>query len=425
MKSTRWSVALLIAIAAFTGLGAVRFCAVSGPHPQALEGELNYLPHPRFIPSWTPDGQHIVFDRYVIDVGGTDLRSIVPESLEGGVLDYQFSSNVSPVESRVAYMTLRHGDGVLNKVHSWDIVTSGIDGTDYKRLTSEESFDSNPVWSPDGKRIAFHSDRDGSYDAPFSLFVMDNDGSNVRNLTPGIRIIRPELPVWSPGSDRIVFWAYVPSSQEEDSNDWALHVVNADGSGLKMISRTASHLAWSPDGGRLAFMMNDRFENEVEKPTLAIAELGGNSDVRHIPIQPKPEAPGEHIVRARALVWSQDGSKLEVVTCHEILIDDAPSLWNTKVYSVDTDGETQPELVARWSVLQQCLNSYDISSGGYEMAWSPDRSQMAVLDYSRIARIGRHPFFNSLYVISADGTGFKHLVIEGENRQLVAANASQ
>ena len=354
---------------------------------------------------------------------------MVPESLEGGNLDYQYSSDVSPVEPRVAYITLRHGNGVFTKVHSWDIVTSGIDGTDYKRLTTEESLELNPVWSTDGMHIAFYSNRDGSYEAPFSLFVMDNDGSNIRNLTLAMKIVESELPVWSPDGDRIAFWVYVPSSREDRSYDWAMHVVKSDGSGLKRISRSASHLAWSPDGRYLAFMMNDPFES-AETPTLVIVGLGDDSVVRHIPIRPRPEVSGEQIVDARALAWSQDGSKLKFVTCNGIPRDDDTRLDNVRVYSLDADGESQPELIARWSDFPVCpylaLSSTAISSySGYAMAWSPDRSRMAVLKYSRKARVGRHPFFDSLFVLSADGTDFKHLVVEADDGSLIAANPSR
>ena len=345
-------------------------------------------------------------------------------------MDYQYSTNVSPVESKVAYITLRHGDGVFTRVHSWDIVTSGIDGTDYERLTSEKSVESNPVWSPDGMHIAFYSSRDGTYAAPFSLFAMDVDGSNVRNLTLGTHVIELELPVWSPDGERIAFWVYEPTSREDRSYDWALYIVNSDGSGLKRISRTASHLAWSPDGKYLAFMMNDPFENPMEKPTLAIAELDGRADVRHIPIRPTPETPGEHTVNARALTWSKDGSRLEFVTCHVIRTDNSVVSENVRVYSLDSSGMSEPQLIARWNDFPRCpqldLVPAPISFyTGYEMAWSPDRSQMAVLEYSRTARIGRHPFFDSLFVISVDGIGFKHLVLEGEDGHLVAANPSQ
>lgn len=42
------------------------------------------------------------------------------------------------------------------------------------RLTSQDSYESNPVWSPDGKQIAFASDRFGNFD----LFIMPADGEH-------------------------------------------------------------------------------------------------------------------------------------------------------------------------------------------------------------------------------------------------------
>jgi Tol biopolymer transport system component len=52
------------------------------------------------------------------------------------------------------------------------------DGNNPRRLT-DNSGDLNPAWSPDGKRIAFASIRDGNYE----IYVMDADGNNLRNLT--------------------------------------------------------------------------------------------------------------------------------------------------------------------------------------------------------------------------------------------------
>ena len=47
------------------------------------------------------------------------------------------------------------------------------------RLTYSHAFDASPVWSPDGRRIAFDSDRDGNWE----VYVMNADGYGVTRLT--------------------------------------------------------------------------------------------------------------------------------------------------------------------------------------------------------------------------------------------------
>ena len=53
------------------------------------------------------------------------------------------------------------------------------DGGNVRRLTTHPAMDYWPAWSPDGKRIAFTSNRDGNYE----IYVMNADGSDLRNLT--------------------------------------------------------------------------------------------------------------------------------------------------------------------------------------------------------------------------------------------------
>ena len=81
------------------------------------------------------------------------------------------------------------------------------DGRNKKRLTWAEGYDISPTWSPDGKRIAFVSERDGLYE----IYVMDADGRNEKRLTYGYGdendAGRPTALAWSPDLDsqRIVF----------------------------------------------------------------------------------------------------------------------------------------------------------------------------------------------------------------------------
>ena len=52
-------------------------------------------------------------------------------------------------------------------------------GGNVTRVTHNNFADTNPVWSPNGSRIAFATDRDGNWE----IYVMDSDGSNPINIT--------------------------------------------------------------------------------------------------------------------------------------------------------------------------------------------------------------------------------------------------
>lgn len=67
------------------------------------------------------------------------------------------------------------------------------------RLTNNNAQDTTPSWSPDGKRIAFASNRDGKSE----IYVMDVDGSNITRLTNNFA--GDDFPRWSPDNRKILF----------------------------------------------------------------------------------------------------------------------------------------------------------------------------------------------------------------------------
>jgi hypothetical protein len=112
------------------------------------------------------------------------------------------------------------------------------DGTGGARVPSTQQNDTWPTFSPDGRQIAFVR-----FAGRFaSLFVVNVDGTGLRQVTTDISVEDPE---WSPDGSRFTF-----------SNGFDVYVVNADGTLTNIATSefgNARHPSWSPDGSRIAY----------------------------------------------------------------------------------------------------------------------------------------------------------------------------
>ncbi len=98
---------------------------------------------------------------------------------------------ISPDGSRIAF------------TYKGDIFTVPTGGGNATRLTTLDSHEASPIWSPDGSKIAFASDREGSFD----IFVMDSTGGTPLRLT---RNSAKEVPVaFTPDGKYVIFSAAI------------------------------------------------------------------------------------------------------------------------------------------------------------------------------------------------------------------------
>jgi Tol biopolymer transport system component len=250
------------------------------------------------------------------------------------------------------------GEGFNGKIAftlNSDIYVVDGEGAHESRLThTAQVFEQDPVWSPDGKKIAFIT-QDQS-----DLSVINVDGTkkvslittafagNAENRT-GF-----ESPVWSPTGNKIAFSSstyeegYASSSASASAASFTekgltgIYLINVDGTGLSKVTNTetgVSRLVWSPDGEQIAFYDSDTMGD----PTYVINTDGSGR---------KP------LVESYSAVWSPDGQKIAFVTDSNL-----PNVWLLHVMNADGSGQRRLTNTIRGTLTLP--------------AWSPDGEKIA------------------------------------------------
>ena len=169
-----------------------------------------------------------------------------------------------------------------------EIYTMDPDGMNPVNLTNNAAIDNKPAWSPDGSKIAFHSDRDRTAEV-YDVYIMDADGTNVTLVTDGVG--SNSDPDWSPDGSQLTF-------QSDRAGSWDIYTIDIGGTNLTPLMADGysdTTPAWSPDGSQIIFVSDRTGSNDI----YSVSPAGGT-----------PVAIIEHAAIDGFPAWSPDGSQI-------------------------------------------------------------------------------------------------------------------
>ena len=182
-------------------------------------------------------------------LSASTMTALAQEPSEGPL--WMRYSAISPDGSTIAF------------AYKGDIFTVPVTGGQARQITSNSAFDSRPVWSPDGSRIAFVSYRQGGAD----VYIVAKEGGEPTRLTTHSAA---EFPVAFKDDSTILYSAYIQPAAESmqfpSSTFSQVYAVSTEGGRPVMFSTLPlENISFSPDGKTLLYNDKKGYEDEWRK----------------------------------------------------------------------------------------------------------------------------------------------------------------
>ena len=245
---------------------------------------------------WSPDGRTIYFGRYLVRTDGSGARRLPYIPL---------TAVWSPDGRRIAFASKPHwcmtGHSSVLLRRTTDIYVMNADGSGTRKLTHNARYNAEPAWSPDGRKIAFRSTRNGNRD----IYVMNADGSGKRNLTRNAAW--DSRPSWSPDGRKIAFVSNRDGRLEA-------HVMNADGSGQRSLTRPGEMSEVAARAScRSTTVRTNRGRGGLGKPPVPIGHWSGGSVRGSVHL-----GPGAPVGSAKALGQARTRPRAALPRCGSV-----------------------------------------------------------------------------------------------------------
>ena len=257
---------------------------------------------------------------YVMNADGSGLRAIT----DGPGNDLW--PDLSPDGRFVAFASNRTGNN--------EIFVADLGGGTLVNVSNDGGDDNWPRWSPNGRRIAFHSNRDGNY----NLYTVNADGADLRRVTTDPAL--DQWPDWSPDGKQLAF-----------RRGMDVYVLDADGEEqnvrrLTNLPATIDQMpVWSPNGKQIAFMSL----REGYPSVFLMSAEGDTPEHPAVNLTPKDPADPASAWLSRAPAWSKNGQQIYFMSFRpstggdvEIFVMNADGTGVTRLtYSAGEDGGPQ------------------------------------------------------------------------------------